>query len=83
MVVGRWGRRTGQDRRGAPAGTAKLSCPGQLVGRMLDPHHLQVRCRASKCRVDGYVTFHTFDIRTGECVTEHVPYRDPSELLGE
>lgn len=46
---------------------------------------LRVRCKGKFCRRgESKVTFHTFDLATGELLrTEHLPYRSPNELLGQ
>jgi len=46
---------------------------------------LRVRCKGKFCRRgESKVTFHTFDLATGELLrTEYLPYRSPSELLGQ
>jgi len=45
----------------------------------------RVRCKGKFCRRgESKVTFHTFDLSTGELLrTEYLAYRSPNELLGQ
>ncbi len=64
---------------------ARLRCPSTTVGiAVAASGTFRVRCKGKFCKApDGKVTFHIFDLATGILLrTEHVPYRDPSELLG-
>lgn len=46
----------------------------------------EVRCRNGRCRRDGYVTYHRWDLALGGCTTRHVPkqyedVRDDPDVL--
>ena len=62
------------------AGRRAIRCRGRLHGHT-DGRTLRLRCREAKCRREGFVTFHVWDLSTGERVadqyepTERVPTR--------
>ena len=62
----------------------RFVCPSHKYGSVNHDVY-RVRCTGKFCRgPDGTVTFHTFRLDTGELIrTDHVPYRNPRELLGE
>jgi len=64
----------------------QIKCPSHVYGVASKSSGLfRVRCKGKVCR-NGVekVTFHTFDLSTGELLrTEHLAYRSPSELLGQ
>lgn len=66
-------------------GERRLSCHSGFVGIAINGSgYLRVRCRGKFCKAPyGQTTFHIFDLASGVLVrTEHVEYRNPSELLG-
>lgn len=55
-------------------GWRALRCNARRLFGHTDGHFYRARCRASECKREGYVTFHVWNIQTGECVeTEYVP----------
>lgn len=55
-------------------GWRALRCASRRLFGHSDGQFYRARCRASGCQRVGYVTFHTWDLETGECVkTEYVP----------
>jgi len=60
-----------------------IKCPSHVYGYAISATGVfRVRCKGKFCRNgSGKVTFHTFDLATGELLrTEYLPYRSPSEL---
>lgn len=62
-----------------------LMCPSRKYGIAVNSSGiLRVRCTGKFCKGPvGTVTFHMFDLATGELVRTELPkYRNPRELLG-
>ena len=61
----------------------QIKCPSNVYGYAIGAvGSFRVRCKGKFCRNgEGKVTFHTFDLATGELLrTEYLPYRSPNEL---
>jgi hypothetical protein len=63
----------------------EIKCPSHKHGTVVNGSGtFRVRCTGKFCRgSEGTVAFHTFDLSEGTLRTEHVPYRNPRELLGQ
>lgn len=64
----------------------QLLCPSEKWGTVIGATAgiYRVRCRGKLCRgPEGTVTFHTFDLATGDILRTETPsYRNPAELVG-
>lgn len=63
----------------------QLLCPSEKWGTVIGAIGIyRVRCRGKFCKgPEGTVTFHTFDLATGDILRTETPsYRNPAELVG-